>query len=106
MGIFDFLKGPDFNEVLNEYKSEGMAVLLDVRTREEYAEGHVPGSVNLPLQDIDKIKRVQADKKSAIYVYCLSGARSRQAKKFLERSGYLNVKDLGGFVNYKGKVER
>ena len=79
---------------------------MDVRTREEYADGRIPGSINLSLQQIDKIKKVAPDKKRSIYVYCLSGARSRQAKRYLERIGYLNVVDLGGFAGYKGKVER
>lgn len=44
MGLFDFFKGPDFNEGIETYKNTKDAVLLDVRTQEEYLEGRVPGS--------------------------------------------------------------
>lgn len=52
MGLFDFFKGPDFNEGIETYKNTKDAVLLDVRTQEEYLEGRVPGSWNIPLQEI------------------------------------------------------
>lgn len=44
MGLFDFFKGPDFNEGIETYKNTKDAVLLDVRTQEEYLEGRVPGT--------------------------------------------------------------
>ena len=50
MGFFDFLKGPDINQGLQEYGSASGAVLLDVRTPQEYREGHIPGSINAPLR--------------------------------------------------------
>ena len=55
MSIFDILKIPDINEGLRAFHSENDAVLLDVRTREEYNEGHIPESVNIPLSDIHSI---------------------------------------------------
>ena len=54
MGFFDFLKQPDINQGVKQYKTTSGAILLDVRTPQEYAEGHIPGGQNLPLQDIDK----------------------------------------------------
>ncbi|MBQ9717328.1 MAG: rhodanese-like domain-containing protein, partial [Clostridia bacterium] len=54
MGFFDFLKQPDINQGVEQYKTTSGAILLDVRTPEEYAEGHIPGGQNLPLQNIDK----------------------------------------------------
>ncbi len=50
MGFFDFLKGPDINQGVQEYGAVPGAVLLDVRTPQEYREGHIPGSGNAPLQ--------------------------------------------------------
>ena len=57
MGLFDFFKGPDFNEGIETYKNTKDAVLLDVRTQEEYLEGRVPGSWNIPLREIQKVER-------------------------------------------------
>ena len=54
MGFFDFLKQPDINAGVEQYETVSGAVLLDVRTPEEYAEGHIPGGRNLPLGSIDK----------------------------------------------------
>ena len=54
MGFLDFLKVPDINRGVREYQSVPGALLLDVRTPEEYSEGHVPKSKNLPLQTIDQ----------------------------------------------------
>ena len=58
MGLFDSFKGPDFNEGIETYKNTKDAVLLDVRTQEEYLEGRVPGSWNIPLQEIQKVERL------------------------------------------------
>ena len=51
MGFFDFLHGADINEGVELFRSTPGALLLDVRTAQEYAGGHIPGSVNIPLQD-------------------------------------------------------
>ena len=106
MGFFDFLKGPDINEGVKEYRETNGAVLIDVRTPEEYREGHIPESMNIPLQSINKVTRIIDDKSTPIFVLCLSGARSRQATNILKQLGYTNVKNIGGISSYKGKIER
>ena len=53
MGFFDFLKLPDIQQGVREYGETPGAVLLDVRTAEEYREGHIPGSRNLPLDELE-----------------------------------------------------
>lgn len=68
-------------------------MLIDVRTPEEYQQGHLAGSVNIPLPDI---RSVRANKNAPIKVYCKSGKRSAQAKGILEAMGYTNVTNLGG----------
>lgn len=106
MGFFDFLKGADINQGINEYKVTDGAVLVDVRTPQEYKDGHIPGSKNVPLQSLDAIARVASQKETPLFVYCHSGARSRQAAGILGRMGYANVKNLGGIVSYTGKIVR
>lgn len=105
MGIFDFLMGPDINQGIQEYHAVPGAVLLDVRTPEEYRQGHIPGSKNVPLYVMDQVKEV-ADLDTPLFVYCHSGARSREAVSMLERMGYQQVKNIGGITAYKGEVER
>lgn len=105
MGFFDFLKGPDINRGVREYGAVPGAVLLDVRTPQEYGEGHIPGSVNVPLQSLGREGKLPAEKDTALFVYCCSGARSRQAVGLLARMGYGNAKNIGGIAAYTGKVE-
>ena len=105
MGIFDLLKQPDINRGVQEYKNEKNAILLDVRTSQEYREGHIPGSKNVPLQQLDKLEELTENKDTVLYVYCHSGARSRQATNFLQYMGYTNVHNIGGITAYSGKVE-
>ena len=106
MGFFDFLKGPDINQGVKEYSVTDGAVLLDVRTPDEYRQGHISGSKNIPLQSINKVAGVIDNKATPIFVHCLSGARSRQAAAILQQMGYTNVKNIGGISAYAGKVER
>ena len=105
MGIFNLLKQPDINRGVREFRNEKNAVLLDVRTPQEYREGHIPGSKNVPLQQLDKLEEVAENKDTVLYVYCHSGARSRQATSFLQYMGYTNVHNIGGITAYSGKVE-
>ena len=106
MGFFDFLKQPDINKGVREYRNTNGAVLLDVRTPQEYREGHIPGSKNVPLQQLDKISSVADNKNVPLFVYCYSGGRSRQAASMLQHMGYTNVQNIGGITAYQGKGER
>ena len=105
MSFFDFQKGPDINQGVKEYSTTDGAVLLDVRTPEEYREGHIPGSKNVPLQSLDKVTSFVNNQDTPVFVYCRSGARSAQAVSVLEGMGYTNVKNIGGIAAYAGKVE-
>ena len=105
MGFFDFLKQPDIDQGVMDYRNTKEAVLLDVRTPQEYREGHIPGSKNIPLQTIDKIGSIAHNKDTALFVYCYSGGRSRQAVSMLRHMGYTDVRNIGGIAAYSGKVE-
>lgn len=104
MSFFDFFKQPDINEGVQEWKNDHGAVLLDVRTSNEYRQGHIQGSRNIPLQNIRKAKNSLQDPDQAIYIYCLSGARSAQAVSELKAMGYTKVKNIGGINSWHGKV--
>ena len=106
MGFFQFVKTPDINRGIADCRNTEGAVLLDVRTPQEYREGHIPGSKNVPLQTIDKISSVADNENIPLFVYCHSGARSRQAVAMLQHMGYTNVRNIGGIAAYSGKVER
>ena len=103
--MFEFLRQPDINQGVYEYLRSSGAVLLDVRTHSEYEQGHIPGSFNLPLQELDNAEALLDNKEVPLYVYCRSGTRSRQAVHQLQYMGYENAKNIGGIIAYSGKVE-
>ncbi|PIB28236.1 rhodanese-like domain-containing protein [Maribacter sp. 4G9] len=80
-------------------------VLLDVRTPEEYAQGHLDNSLNINWFDTDFAQQVEGiDKDEIIYVYCKVGGRSAKAQQKLQSLGYKNVVNLeGGYDAYKQK---
>ena len=81
-------------------------ILLDVRTMEEYNDGHIPGAINIANESIGKEEILQLpDKNQRIYVYCRSGNRSKQAAKKLVKLGYTNIIEIGGIIDYHGDVE-
>ena len=104
MSIFNLFSRKDINEGIVQYHKEENAVLLDVRTEEEFSEGHIEGSLNLPIGEIDRAATLIPDKSVPIYVYCRSGNRSTRAAAYLKGSGYASVYDIGGILSYKGKI--
>lgn len=81
------------------------ALLLDVRTPEEFAQGHIPGSRNLPLSQAGAIGQIASDREQSLYVCCRSGARSAQACALFQRMGYKNVTNIGGILSWPGEIE-
>ena len=106
MGFFDLFKQPDINKGVEDYRANASAVLLDVREAQEYRQGHIPGSKNISVQELNRIAAVADDKNVPLYVYCYSGSHSRQAVGILQRMGYTNVKNIGGIAAYTGNLER
>jgi phage shock protein E len=78
-------------------------VLVDVRTPEEYAAGHIPTAVNIPVAEIAK-NPPSKDKGALIIVYCRSGARSAKARSILTDLGYTDVVDFGGVSRWTGTL--
>ena len=105
MKAFEFLKASDINRDVAQFRETEGAMLLDVRGADEYAEGHIPGSVNIPLQILPLQKGLPEDLDTPLFVYCRSGGRSRRAVAFLEKIGYEHVKNIGGILNWDGEIE-
>lgn len=106
MGLFDFLRRPDIHAGLARWADAPGAVLLDVRTPAEFREGHIPGSRNLPVDEIRRAADLVTDRETPIFLYCASGARSASGARQLRNMGYQHVTNIGGIAGYRGKVER
>ena len=80
-------------------------IVVDVRTLEEYTEGHIPNAISVPLETIEnKAEAKLKNKDDLILVYCRSGRRSREAALKLIEKGYTNVIDFGGIKDWNGEV--
>ena len=86
--------------------SEEGYIILDVRTQEEYNEGHIPGAIVISHEEIEeKAEDVLTDKDQLILVYCRSGRRSKIAAEALVELGYTNIKEFGGIIDWPYEVE-
>ena len=110
----------DSKEVKNEKKAEykkitsdeakkmmetEKPIVVDVRSLEEYNEGHIPNAISVPLETIENEAEAKLkNKNDLILVYCRSGRRSREAALKLIEKGYTNVIDFGGIQDWNGEV--
>ena len=86
--------------------SQGGYIILDVRTQEEYDQGHIPGAILISHEEIaEKAEDVLTDKNQLILVYCRSGRRSKIAAEALVELGYTNIKEFGGIIDWPYEVE-
>lgn len=94
----------DIVKIMEENKDY---VIVDVRTPDEYKEGHIPNAINIPNETINEtVYNKLKDKNQLILIYCRSGSRSRQAAYKMQKLGYTNLVDFGGIINWKGKIEK
>ena len=110
MGYYEGLPELDINERLEDMELIKNTVLVDVRTPEEFREGHVPGAINIEAEMCgrahrDYIESVLTDKSAHVYMYCFSGVRSGMAAAFLRQMGYDRAENIGGYEGYEGPVE-
>jgi len=81
--------------------AESDYIIVDARTEEEFAEGHIPGAILIPEYEItDRAQSELPDKDQLILVYCRSGRRSKIASQALADLGYTNVKEFGGIIDW------
>ena len=86
--------------------SEEGYIILDVRTQQEYEEGHIPGAMLIPDSEIgDRAEAELPDKDQLILVYCRSGRRSKLAAEALVELGYTNIMEFGGIIDWPYEVE-
>ena len=77
-------------------------LLIDVRTPQEFASGHIQGAINIPVEEIgQRLSEVPQDK--PIVLYCRSGNRSNQASGILVNAGYTGIYDLGGIIDWQAQ---
>ena len=93
-------------EAASLMESETNYIILDVRTPEEYAGGHIPNAINIPNESIgtEEISELP-DKDQLILVYCRSGNRSKQASQKLAHLGYTDIREFGGINSWPGDIE-
>ena len=89
-------------EAAHELVQKQGALLLDVRTPQEFADGHVDGALNIPVQELEsKLASLPAKKDQDVVVYCRSGARSARASGILKQAGFTKIHDLGAMSNWR-----
>ena len=94
-------------EAKNVFENQGDYIILDVRREDEFAEGHIPGAINVPNEGIQDTEPSELpDKNQTIYVYCRSGNRSKQAASKLVAMGYTNIIEFGGIMDWTGEIEQ
>jgi len=93
------------DEAIKMMETEENYIILDVRTKEEFDEKHIPGAINIANEVIhqDQSKNLP-DKDQLIFVYCRSGNRSKQASEKLVKQGYTNVYEFGGIIDWPGET--
>ena len=86
-------------EQVQKLVNEG-ATILDVRTQGEFSGGHVPGAVNIPVQELQQRLGTLEPRDRPVIVYCKKGARASRAKGILQKAGFARVYNLGGMSNW------
>ena len=88
-------------------ESESGYMILDVRTKQEFDEGHIPKAICVPNETIDTTPpSVLPDKNQMILVYCRSGRRSKEAAQKLADMGYRHVIEFGGIKDWRGAITK
>lgn len=99
------VKRISIEEAKKNLDADKSIVLLDVRTKMEYAEGHIEGAVNVPVNELEYgIEDIIPDKAQIIYLYCRSGVRTIMAGDILLNLGYTCVYDMGGIIYWPYEI--
>jgi len=93
------LEKTDYSELV-----KNGAIILDVRSKEEFNSGHIKGSVNIPVNTLQNNLSKLKDKNKPIITCCASGMRSASAKSILKNNGYTDVHNGGGWISLNNKI--
>ncbi len=94
-------------ELMSRIEAETAPTILDVRTPEEFAAGHVPGAINIPYTELEKrYSEMELEGSDELVVYCQSGRRAAIAEAALSELGFTNVRDLEGHIAAWKEAER
>ena len=92
-------------EAKQRMEAEENYIILDVRTEEEFAAGHIPGAILIPDYDIETVAPTRLPAKSQmLLIYCRSGRRSKLASETLAAMGYTNIYEFGGIIDWPYNV--
>lgn len=91
-------EAPNFKQLLKDG-----AIIIDVRTKNEYQMGHIKNSLNIPLNNLSN-HYSKLKKETPIITCCASGVRSSQAKNILKANGFLEVHNGGGWTRLNSKI--
>lgn len=95
------------DELMSRIEAETAPTILDVRTPEEFAAGHVPGAINIPYTELEeRYSELQLEGSDELVVYCQSGRRAAIAEAALSELGFTNVRDLDGHIAAWKQAER
>lgn len=98
----------DMTEAAQKMQQETDYILVDVRTEKEYAEGHIPGAINISKERIMKAQSFLDElpaPNEMVMIYCYNGSCSQDVAEKLAELGYTNVLDIGGIENWTGKID-
>ena len=99
---FDTLSSHEAYQLINEDET---VIVIDVRSKEEFATGHINGAILLPVDQIEAhAEEILQNKDAVILVICRSGARSQYASQLLADLGYTNIYDIGGILSWPGEL--
>jgi rhodanese-related sulfurtransferase len=94
-------KAKEMMENLEEF------VLLDARSEEEFSEGHIPGAIVIPHEEVSERAESEIPEKDVpVFVYCRSGRRSKIAAEALVSLGYSEVYEFGGIIDWPYEIEK
>ncbi len=94
-------------EAINMMEESNDYLIVDVRTQEEYDQGHIPGAICIPNENIGIGQPEElTDLNQILFIYCRSGRRSKEAAQKLAEIGYTQVYEIGGINTWPGEIEQ